>query len=134
VRGSAARLEQAVLHLLSNARDAVLERRRTDPLAPARIDVELRHEAGPQAGRIAIEVRDSGTGVADALAGAIFDPFFTTKEPGCGTGLGLSFVAGVARAMGGGIETWNLSGGGACFRMELAAIPEAGCPANSHAA
>ncbi|WP_368414694.1 sensor histidine kinase [Falsiroseomonas sp.] len=133
-RGSAARLEQAVLHLLSNARDAVLERRRKDPLAPACIEVVLRHEAGAQMGRIAIEVRDSGTGVADALAGAIFDPFFTTKEPGCGTGLGLSFAAGVARAMGGGIETWNLPGGGACFRMDLAAIPSAGCPAQPHAA
>lgn len=132
VRGSPARLEQAVLHLLSNARDAVLERRRTDPLAPARIDVALRYEAGPPATRVAIEVQDSGTGVADALAGAIFDPFFTTKEPGCGTGLGLSFVAGVARAMGGGIETWNLPGGGACFRIELAAIPDAVCPAMSH--
>lgn len=134
VRGSAARLEQAMLHLLSNARDAVLERRRTDPLAPGRIDVELRPDWGPPAPRVVIEVRDSGTGVAYALGGAIFDPFFTTKEPGCGTGLGLSFVAGVAGAMGGGIETWNLPGGGACFRMDLAAIPPAGASANPHAA
>jgi signal transduction histidine kinase len=72
--------------------------------------------------------------VAHALGGAIFDPFFTTKEPGCGTGLGLSFVAGVAGAMGGGIETWNLPGGGACFRMHLAAIPPAGCSAEPQAA
>jgi PAS domain S-box-containing protein len=134
VRGSSARLEQAVLHLLSNARDAVLERRRADPLAPARIDVDLRPDRGPLAPRVVIEVRDSGTGVAHALGRAIFDPFFTTKEPGCGTGLGLSFVAGVAGAMGGGIETWNLPGGGACFRMDLAAIPEAAASANSHAA
>jgi PAS domain S-box-containing protein len=134
VRGSAARLEQAMLHLLSNARDAVLERRRTDPLAPGRIDVELRPDWVPPAPRVVIEVRDSGTGVAYALGGAIFDPFFTTKEPGCGTGLGLSFVAGVAGAMGGGIETWNLPGGGACFRMDLAAIPPAGASANPHAA
>lgn len=112
----------------------VLEHRRTDPLAPARIDVELRHQAGPTVARVAIEVRDSGTGVAHALAEAIFDPFFATKESGCGTGLGLSFVAGVARAMGGGIETRNLPSGGACFRMELAAIPEAGYPARPHAA
>ena len=123
-----------MLHLLSNARDAVLERRRADPLAPARIDVDLRPDRGPLAPRVVIEVRDSGTGVAHALGRAIFDPFFTTKEPGCGTGLGLSFVAGVAGAMGGGIETWNLPGGGACFRMDLAAIPEAAASANSHAA
>jgi signal transduction histidine kinase len=116
VRGSAARLEQAVLQLLSNACDAVLERRLHDPAAPARVEVLLR--CGGAA--VAIEVRDSGTGVPEELASAIFDPFFTTKEPGRGSGLGLALAAGVARAMGGGIETWNLASGGACFRMELA--------------
>lgn len=116
VRGSAARLEQAVLQLLSNARDAVHKRRRTDPQAPARIEVALRR-AGTTA---AIEVRDSGTGVAEGLVPAIFDPFFTTKDPGRGSGLGLALASSVARAMGGGIETWNLPAGGACFRMELA--------------
>ena len=120
--------------LLSNARDAVLDRRRTNCTAPARIDVFLRHEADPQAGRVVIEVRDSGTGVPDALADAIFDPFFTTRDPGCGTGLGLPFAAGVAQAMGGGIETWNLPGGGACFRMELAASPTPSDAAASRAA
>jgi two-component system C4-dicarboxylate transport sensor histidine kinase DctB len=65
----------------------------------------------------------------------IFDPFFTTKDPGRGTGLGLPFAAGVARAMGGGIETWNLPGGGACFRMELAAADTpAQRPTAAHAA
>jgi PAS domain S-box-containing protein len=132
VRGRAARLEQAVLQLLSNARDAVLERRRSEPMAPARIEVALRRSAGI----VAIEVRDSGSGVPDALAGMIFDPFFTTKEPGRGTGLGLPFAAGVARAMGGGIETWNLPGGGACFRMELAAAEPVAATraADAHAA
>jgi C4-dicarboxylate-specific signal transduction histidine kinase len=118
VRGSAARLEQALLQLLSNARDAVLERRRVEPLAPARIEVVLRRSPT----LVMIEVRDSGRGVPDALADRIFDPFFTTKEPGRGTGLGLAFVAAVARGLGGGIESWNLPGGGACFRMELAAV------------
>ena len=118
VRGSAARLEQALLQLLSNARDAVLERRRVEPRAPARIEVVLRRSPTI----VMIEVRDSGAGVPEALADRIFDPFFTTKEPGRGTGLGLAFVAAVARGLGGGIETWNLPGGGACFRMELAAV------------
>lgn len=115
VQGSAARLEQAVLHLLANARDAVLERRRQDPAAPARITVLLRREPS----HLAIEVRDSGPGVDPALADAIFDPFFTTKEPGRGIGLGLPFAAGVARAMGGSLDAWNLAEGGACFRLEV---------------
>jgi C4-dicarboxylate-specific signal transduction histidine kinase len=82
-------------------------------------------------GSIVVEVRDSGTGIPDAVREAIFDPFFTTKEPGRGTGFGLAFTASVARAMGGGIEAWNLPEGGACLRMELA---EATTPAKLLAA
>jgi PAS domain S-box-containing protein len=117
VQGSPARLEQAVLQLLSNARDAVGERRVRDPAAPARIDIALRREGG----RVLVEVRDSGIGLDEATRDRIFDPFFTTKDPGRGTGLGLPFAAGVARGMGGGVDAWPLPGGGACFRMELAA-------------
>jgi C4-dicarboxylate-specific signal transduction histidine kinase len=116
VRGSPPRLEQAVLQLLSNARDAVQERRLRDPRAPARIEVVLHRAAGV----VAVEVRDSGCGVPEALVGRIFDPFFTTKEPGRGIGLGLALAASIARGMGGGLTTWNLPGGGACFRLELA--------------
>lgn len=115
VTGSPARLEEAVLHLLSNARDAVLEARATDPAAPARIGVALRE----QGGRVVIEVRDSGPGVPDALRQSIFDPFFTTKDPGHGSGLGLSLAAAVARGMGGGIAVSNPPEGGACFTMTL---------------
>ncbi len=116
VRGNPARLEQALLALLANARDAVRDRRMQDPGAPARIAVALRREGE----HIVVEVRDSGSGIPELLRDAIFDPFFTTKEPGRGIGLGLPFAAGVARAMGGGIEAWNLPGGGACVRLELA--------------
>jgi PAS domain S-box-containing protein len=120
VNGVAGRLEQAVLQLLANARDAVLERRAADHDAPAHIAVRLRSE-----GREAVlEVRDSGPGVPEQLRDSIFDPFFTTKEPGRGTGLGLSLAASVARAMGGRIEVRNRRGGGACFTMSLALAPE----------
>ncbi len=116
VTGTPARLEQAVLHLLSNARDAVLEARAAGAAAPSRIAVSLR-EAGRQA---VIEVRDTGPGVPEALRHSIFDPFFTTKDPGHGSGLGLSLAAAVARGMGGGITATNLAEGGACFTMTLA--------------
>jgi PAS domain S-box-containing protein len=129
VRGSAARLEQAILHLLTNARDAVQEHRRRSPDAPAWIELRLRQDEG----RVVIETCDSGTGVPETLGETIFAPFFTTKEPGRGAGLGLAFAAGVARAMGGGIEAWNHARGGACFRMEiapaLAAAPPSAVPA-----
>lgn len=116
VLGSPPRLQQAVLQLLSNARDAVQERRLREPWAPARVEVALHRTAR----LVAVEVRDSGCGVPEALAGRIFDPFFTTKEPGRGLGLGLPLAASVARGMGGGLTTWNLPGGGACFRLEMA--------------
>ena len=116
VLGSPPRLQQAVSQLLSNARDAVQERRLQEPRAPACIEVALHRTAR----LVAVEVRDSGCGVPEALAGRIFDPFFTTKEPGRGLGLGLPLAASVARGMGGGLTTWNLPGGGACFRLEMA--------------
>lgn len=116
VLGSPHRLEQAVRQLLSNAHDAVQERRLREPGAPAHIAVALHRTER----LVTVEVRDSGCGVPEALAGRIFDPFFTTKEPSRGLGLGLPLAASIARGMGGGLTSWNLSGGGACFRLELA--------------
>jgi PAS domain S-box-containing protein len=115
VQGSAGRLEQAVMNLLANARDAIQERRRAEPDAPAAVEVALLE----QAGTAVVEVRDSGRGIPEAVADSIFDPFFTTKDPGRGIGLGLPFAASAARAMGGRLEGWNGPGGGATFRLEL---------------
>lgn len=119
VQGLPARLEQGLLQLLANARDAILERRAREPDAPATIAVSLRRE-GPEA---LLEVRDSGLGVPEAIREVIFDPFFTTKEPGQGSGLGLSLAAAIVRAMGGRIEARTLPGGGANFVMTLALAP-----------
>jgi PAS domain S-box-containing protein len=124
VRGNPARLEQALLQLLANARDAVQERRQREPGAEARIALHLRREGS----RIVIEVRDTGVGLNETLGETIFDPFFTTKEPGRGIGLGLPLAVGVARGMGGSMDAWNLPGGGACFRMELAAADTEALP------
>ncbi|MBW8270743.1 two-component system sensor histidine kinase NtrB [Caldovatus aquaticus] len=125
VQGRRAKLEQALLQLIANAHDAVLERRSREPGAPARIVVALR--ADHAGGVVAIAVRDTGGGVPEAVRGRIFDPFFTTKEPGRGTGLGLAIVQGVARSMGGRLETWNEAAGTAeagavfCLTLPLAA-------------
>ncbi|NKC30038.1 sensor histidine kinase [Falsiroseomonas selenitidurans] len=116
VQGVPARLEQALLQLLSNARDAVQDRRLRDPDAAAEILVTLAEDGG----EAVIEVRDNGTGVPDALRDVIFDPFFTTRDPGRGSGLGLPLAAAIARAMGGRIDVHNLPDGGAVFTMRLA--------------
>jgi PAS domain S-box-containing protein len=120
VRGSAPDLEQALLQLLANARDALLDHRRRSPDAQALIIVTLRAEPG----EAVIEVQDNGTGFPDKLSLAIFDPFFTTRDPGHGSGLGLPLAAAVARGMGGRIEARNLAEGGALFTMRLALLPE----------
>ncbi len=83
----------------------------------------------PTAGVVAIAVRDTGGGVPEAIRPRIFDPFFTTKDPGRGTGLGLAIAQGVARSMGGRLETWNeavgTAGAGAvfCLTLPLASPP-----------
>jgi PAS domain S-box-containing protein len=130
VRGNAMRLEQALLQLLANARDAVVDRRRTEPGCAATILVTLRAEAG----EALIEVQDTGPGFADNLRDAIFDPFFTTRDPGHGSGLGLPLAAAVARGMGGRIEARNLPEGGALFTMRLALAPESCLQATTEAA
>ena len=96
--GRAGMLEQAMLHLLENARDAVLERRRVAPGAPGRITVSI---PPPAAGHLTVLVRDSGCGVPPALGDRILDPFVTTKEPGHGSGLGLPIAKNLIDLHGG---------------------------------
>jgi PAS domain S-box-containing protein len=121
VRGRPAQLEQAVLHLLENARDAIRHRRRQEPDAPARITVSL--QDGPTPGTIAITLCDTGGGVPAGLGAHILEPFVTSKDPGQGTGLGLPIAAGIARGMGGRLSWANRAEGkpeaGAVFRLIL---------------
>ncbi len=119
LRGRSFQFEQAVLHLLENAREAILRRRQADPDAPARIAVRL--AAGAVPGTVAVSVRDTGGGVPAPVAPHILEPFVTSKEPGEGTGLGLPIAAGIARGMGGRISWTNTAAGqpeaGAVFRL-----------------
>lgn len=121
VRGRPAQLEQAVLHLLENARDAVLQRRQREPEAPARIAVSVASGATP--GSVTIAVRDTGGGVPTTIAGRMLEPFVTSKDPGQGTGLGLPLAVGIARGMGGRLAWANWAEGrpesGAVFRLIL---------------
>jgi PAS domain S-box-containing protein len=122
LRGRPSQFEQSVLHLLQNAREAILRRRQAEPDAPARIAVRLSPGAAP--GTVAVSVRDTGGGVAASVAPHILDPFVTSKEPGQGTGLGLPIAAGIARGMGGRLSWSNVASGrpdaGAVFSMVFA--------------
>ena len=109
-----------MLHLLENARDAVLQRRWREPAAPSRILVSI---TGMAPGNVTIAVRDTGGGVAPAIASRMLEPFVTSKDPGQGTGLGLPLAVGIARGMGGRLAWANAAEGGpdagAIFRLIL---------------
>jgi two-component system, cell cycle sensor histidine kinase and response regulator CckA len=97
-------IEQVVLNLVVNARDAMpgggtLAIETSDELAA---EVRARAPADLPAGPLAcLCVRDTGPGMEPGVVSRAFDPFFTTKEPGKGTGLGLSTVDGIVRQSGG---------------------------------
>ncbi|MDJ0783242.1 MAG: PAS domain S-box protein [Desulfosarcinaceae bacterium] len=109
IMGDADRLEQVMINLLINARDAIEE----DP-TPDRdkaIEIATWHTAD----QVCCRVCDSGVGIPPAVASKIFDPFYTTKKVGKGTGLGLSISYGIVKECGGTIQAEESALGGACF-------------------
>jgi PAS domain S-box-containing protein len=116
VAGRPGRLEQVVINLLSNARDAIAMRREDDPGLNGRIDVSV--VADRSAEQLRIAITDNGIGLPPELAERIFDPFFTTKEASKGVGLGLSICASLIGAMGGRIIAESLEQG-ARFTISL---------------
>ncbi len=111
-------LEQVVLNLVLNARDACDGRGRIT-VATRRL-VRADGEGGRPGGEwVRLSVQDDGPGLDEATRGRIFEPFFSTKGEGKGTGLGLSVVDGVARAHGGFVEVVSAPGLGATFAVWL---------------
>jgi PAS domain S-box-containing protein len=108
---------QVVLNLLVNAAQAIPEGN------PERNTVRVTARAA--AGRVVVEVSDTGSGMAPEVLARIFDPFFTTKGVGSGTGLGLSICHGIVSAAGGTIDARSEPGQGTAFRLDLPAAPEA---------
>ncbi|MGE0709783.1 MAG: sensor histidine kinase [Planctomycetota bacterium] len=90
-------LQQVVLNLLFNARDAIAARRAAEPQASGMVRVAT--EAGPEG--LLLRVRDTGTGIAPEHLERLTEPFFTTKPAGAGTGLGLAVCRDLLRAHGG---------------------------------
>ncbi|MGG5809965.1 ATP-binding protein [Falsiroseomonas sp. CW058] len=125
VIGQAVLVEQVLLNIVLNARDALAES------APDRRRIRLDAEAGPGAEEVILRVQDSGPGIPAEVLERLFEPFYTTKPPGLGTGLGLSISRTIMRGIGGRIEAANLPGGGAVFtlvfrRAAMAQPPPAG--------
>ncbi len=128
VRADRAQLENAVMNLVVNARDAVRgQGGGTVRLRCAGIDgaaaVELGYPGPPAEALALIEVADDGPGISPDVAAHIFEPFFTTKGVGEGTGLGLATVYGVVKQADGWIAHASPPGGGAAFRIFLPPAP-----------
>ncbi|MES2054780.1 MAG: response regulator, partial [Pseudomonadota bacterium] len=128
VRADPGQLEQVVVNLAVNARDAMLAR---DPRGGGTLSIltksvsiaEVRKMGSdilPIADYIALEIADTGSGIPADILAKIFEPFFTTKEVGKGTGLGLSTVYGIVKQSGGYIfADNNKAGPGAIFTIYL---------------
>lgn len=113
-------LQQALLNLLLNARDAIPGRgeiivRTRDETDPARADAR----------RVVIEVQDSGSGISPETAALLFQPFFTTKAPGQGTGLGLTMVKQFVDATGGSVSWHSEPAAGTTFSLTFPASTSA---------
>ncbi|HKU60154.1 MAG TPA: ATP-binding protein [Gemmatimonadales bacterium] len=122
VRVDPGQLEQVLLNLVANARDAMPSggalRLRTRHVALTPVAARAIPEARPGQ-YIALEVEDSGVGMSPEIQARIFEPFFTTKPPGAGTGLGLAMCYGIVRQADGLILVESEPGRGTRFSVLL---------------
>ncbi|HEY0085708.1 MAG TPA: response regulator [Allosphingosinicella sp.] len=127
VRADPGQLEQVIVNLAVNARDAMLSK---DANAGGTLDIQsyavsaddvrrMGSEILPIGDYTALRVSDTGTGIPPQLLPKIFEPFFTTKEVGKGTGLGLSTVYGIVKQSGGFIFAESEPGQGTSFTIYL---------------
>ena len=116
VRARRSDLEQVILNLCINARDAMVD------TAEPRLRVQV--TADPSATQAIITIEDNGVGMADEVKNRLGEPFFSTKAPGQGTGLGLATAFGIIRDLGGSLDCESKLGHGTTFRLRLPMVED----------
>ena len=120
--GDRCNIEQVLLNLIVNARDA-MPNGGLIFVSTAVVDIDatyVRQKSEARVGRfVCLQVRDTGTGISSETLRRIFEPFFTTKETGKGTGMGLATVHGIVKQHNGWIDVSSTPGNGTTFRVHL---------------
>lgn len=121
VKGDSNQLEQVFLNLITNARDAIMEKYNGDkPQKDNTESLEITTRTSEtEKNMIVILFKDTGNGIKKSAQNSIFDPFFTTKEVGKGTGLGLSISYGIVSDHNGMIGIANTGPQGTTFKVKL---------------
>ncbi len=126
VKADPGQVEQVLMNLAANARDAMPEGGRLviATANTALCEDDVRDLPGlPPGAYVRLRVTDSGEGMPEAVRRNIFEPFFTTKEQGKGTGLGLATVYGIVKQTGGGVYVQSEEGQGTRFDIFLPRVP-----------
>lgn len=129
VHGNEGQLQQVLMNLGANARDAIGPQPGRLSMRVERREVErgtvVSHGILQKGSYVCVEMADTGPGMSLELQQRVFDPFFTTKGPGEGTGMGLALVYGIIQSHGGAIDLRSTPDHGSTFTLYLPALDDA---------